>query len=47
VEDIKVALHIFGCVLIFGTGWRLLTYHLMAAPNVHLQHLGKGMSIQY
>lgn len=47
MEDIKVGLHIFLAVLIFGTGWRLLTYHLMAASNAHLQHLGKAMSIQY
>lgn len=47
MEDIKVALHVFLAVLIFGTGWRLTTYHLMASPNSQLQHLGRAMSVQY
>lgn len=45
--DLKVAVHIFLAVLILGTGWRLLSLHLIASPNVQLQHLGKAMSIQY
>lgn len=47
MEDIKVALHIFLAVLIFGTGWRLTTYHLIASPNPHLEHLGRAMAVQY
>ena len=47
MEDVKIILHIFLAVLVMGTLWRLTTYHLMASPNVHLQHLGRGMSIQY
>ena len=47
MEDIKVGVHIFLVVLVFGTGWRLFTYHLMASPNAQLQHLGRAMSVQY
>lgn len=47
MTDLKVALHIFLIVLIFGTGWRLLSLHLIASHNVQLQHLGKAMSVQY
>lgn len=47
MEDIKVGVHVFLVVLVFGTGWRLLTYHLLAAPQPHLQHVGAAMSIQY
>jgi hypothetical protein len=47
VEDIKVILHIFLAVLIAGTMWRLTTYHLIASKNPHLEHLGRGMAIQY
>lgn len=47
VGDIKVGLHIFLCVLILGTGWRLLTLHLIASPNLHLSHAGRAMSVQY
>ncbi len=45
--DIKVALHIFLVVLILGTGWRVLSLHLIASSNTQLQHLGKAMSVQY
>lgn len=47
MDDLKVALHIFLCVLVLGTGWRLLSLHLMIAPSPQLQHLGKAMSVQY
>lgn len=47
MEDLKVAIHVFLIVLALGTGWRLTTYHLMASPNAHLQHLGRAMSVQY
>lgn len=46
-EDIKVISHVFLCVLIAGTMWRMTTYHLLASPQVQLQHLGKAMTIQY
>jgi len=45
--DLKVAIHVFLIVLILGTGWRLTSLHLIASPNVQLQHLGKAMSVQY
>lgn len=45
--DLKIALHIFLIVLVLGTGWRLLSLHLIASPNTQLQHLGKAMSVQY
>lgn len=47
MPDIKVALHVFLIVLILGTGWRLLSLHLIASGSAHLQHLGKAMSVQY
>ena len=47
MDDFKVALHVFLIVLVLGTLWRLSTFHLMASPNANLQHLGKGMSVQY
>lgn len=47
MEDIKVALHVFGVVLALGTGWRLTTYHFLASPRPALQHLGSAMAIQY
>lgn len=47
MADLKVALHIFLVVLVLGTGWRLLSLHLIASQNVQLQHLGKAMSVQY
>ena len=47
VEDITVALHIFLVVLVFGTLWRLLSFHLVASSNTSLQHLGKAMTTQY
>jgi hypothetical protein len=45
--DLQVGLHVFLTVLILGTLWRVLQYHLMASPNAHLQHLGMAMSTQY
>ena len=47
MEDLKVAVHIFLAVLVLGTGWRLATYHLLASPQVQLQHLGAAMAVQY
>lgn len=45
--DVQVGLHVFAIVLVFGTLWRLLSYHAMASPNPHLQHLGMAMATQY
>lgn len=47
MDDIKVGLHIFLVVLVFGTLWRLSSYHLMASSNPRAQHLGKAMVTQY
>ena len=47
VLDLQVGLHVFATVLIFGTLWRVIQYHLMASPNAGLQHIGKAMSTQY
>lgn len=46
-DDLKVALHVFLCVLAIGSGWRLTTYHLLATSNTQLQHLGTAMAVQY
>lgn len=45
--DLQVGLHVFLTVLILGTLWRVLQYHLMASQNPHLQHVGMAMSTQY
>jgi hypothetical protein len=47
LEDIKVISHVFLSVLIAGTIWRMVTFHLLASPNANLAHLGKAMTIQY
>ena len=45
--DVQVGLHVFLIVLVFGTVWRLIQFHLMASANPALQHVGKAMSIQF
>ena len=45
--DLQVALHVFMSVLILGTLWRVLQYHLMASANPGVPHVGKAMSTQY
>jgi hypothetical protein len=40
-------LHLFLAVLIVGTLWRLISYHLIAAQQPHLNHLGLAMAQQY
>ena len=45
--DLQVGLHVFMSVLILGTVFRLVQYHLMASPNPGLQYVGKAMSTQY
>ena len=45
--DAQVGLHVFLIVLVFGTLWRLLSFHAMASANPAFQHAGKAMSVQY
>ena len=47
MEDVKVISHVFLSVLIAGTLWRMVTFHLLASPQTNLQHLGRAMTIQY
>jgi hypothetical protein len=47
VIDFQVGLHVFMLVLIFGTMWRLLSFHAIASPNTMISHAGKAMSVQY
>lgn len=44
---VKVGAHIFVTVLIFGTLWRIVAFHLMASDNAHFQHIGGAMTTQY
>ena len=46
MEDVKVISHVFLSVLIAGTLWRMVTFHLLASQG-SMQHLGKAMTIQY
>jgi len=45
--DLQVGLHVFLSVLILGTIWRVIQYHLMASNNPGIAHIGKAMSTQY
>jgi hypothetical protein len=47
VIDVQVGLHVFMIVLVFGTLWRVLSFHAMANPNPWISHAGEAMSIQY
>lgn len=47
MDDLRVMLHLFMIVLIIGTLWRLVSYHLIASSAPHLNHLGLAMSTQY
>lgn len=47
VDEIRVIAQVFLLVLIGGTVWRLASYHLIASPQPHLNHLGLAMSQQY
>jgi hypothetical protein len=47
MDDARVMLHLFLAVLIVGTLWRLASYHLIASPQPHLNHLGLAMATQY
>ena len=47
MEDVKVISHVFLSVLIAGTLWRMVTFHLLASNNTSLSHLGKALTVQY
>ena len=47
MDELKIGLHIYLMVLIFGTGWRLLTLHMIASSNPQISHAGRAMSVQY
>jgi hypothetical protein len=47
VEHLKLGVHIWVSVLIMGTLWRIVSYHLIASPNESLVHLGRAMAQQY
>jgi len=47
MEYIRLGVHIWVSVLIMGTLWRLLSYHLIASSNSSLTHLGRAMAQQY
>jgi hypothetical protein len=47
MEYVKLGVHIWVSVLIMGTLWRVISYHLIASPNDNLSHLGRAMAQQY
>jgi hypothetical protein len=47
MEYIRLGVHIWVSVLIMGTMWRLISYHLIASQTSNLQHLGRAMAQQY
>ena len=47
MNDIKVISHVFLSVLIAGTVWRMVTFHLLASPQANLKQLGHAMTVQY
>lgn len=47
LEYVRLGVHIWVSVLIMGTMWRLLQYHLVASQNTTWQHLGRAMALQY
>lgn len=47
MEYVRLGVHIWVSVLIMGTLWRIITYHLVASNNQSLQHLGRAMAQQY
>lgn len=38
---------VFLMVLIAGTAWRLISYHLVASNNDNIAHVGKAMAFQF
>jgi hypothetical protein len=47
MEYIKLGVHIWVSVLIMGTMWRLISYHLIASQNETVAHIGRAMAQQY
>jgi hypothetical protein len=47
MEYIKLGVHIWVSVLIMGTMWRVISYHLIASSNGSMNHLGRAMAQQY
>jgi hypothetical protein len=47
VEEARIIAHVFLMVLIAGTLFRLVSYHLVASDQPHLNHLGLAMATQY
>ncbi|HXN73781.1 MAG TPA: hypothetical protein VN861_14645 [Candidatus Acidoferrales bacterium] len=47
MEFVKIGAHIWVTVLIFGTVWRLATYHGLASNNTQVNHAAKAMAVQY
>lgn len=44
---LPISAHVFLGVLLWGTLWRITSYHLMASPNETVQHVGAAMATQY
>lgn len=47
MDELRVIIHVFLAVLLGGTAWRLISYHLIAASQPQVQHLGLAMAQQY
>jgi hypothetical protein len=47
MEYLKLGVHIWVSVLIMGTMWRIISYHLIASENDTVQHIGRAMAQQY
>ncbi len=47
MEHLRLGVHIWVSVLIMGTLWRLVSYHLIASRNSNMSHVGRAMSFQY
>lgn len=44
---ITASLHIFMAVVLIGTMWRIIAYHLMASQSTTAVHIGAAMATQY
>jgi hypothetical protein len=47
MDETRMIVQLFLLVLIAGTLWRLLSYHLIASPAPQWNHLGLAMATQY
>lgn len=45
--SVMSATQAFLAVVIIGTAWRLISYHLVASGNEAAQHIGKSMAFQF